>query len=154
MPNGDAQLAAVDAQQKSLAAAVAAGELWMEAGVAERAAARCEQAVEEIDESLWGAEKLTRLRKFGDNEDGHAAAARFAQAGAEYIDTMRKAQQVFRTWRRPTGRPDARSPRPKRRTSRCSVAGRSEAPTGGCAGPAYSRMRCSNGGAGPVAGGG
>jgi hypothetical protein len=35
-----AQLADIAAQQNALAAAVAAGELWMEAGVAERAAAR------------------------------------------------------------------------------------------------------------------
>lgn len=90
-----AHLAAVTVQQGSLAAAVAAGQLWMEAGVAERAAARCDQAVKELDDSLAGAEKLSRLRKFGDNEDGHAAAARFAQAGLDYIDTMRKAQQAF-----------------------------------------------------------
>jgi hypothetical protein len=91
-----AQLADVAAQQNSLAAAVAAGELWMDAGVAERAAARCDQAVKELDDSIRDARQLTRLRKFGDNEDGRAAAARFAQAGADYIDTMRKAQQVFR----------------------------------------------------------
>lgn len=90
-----AQLADIAAQQNSLAAAVASGQLWMEADVAERAAARCDQAVKELDDSLAGAEKLSRLRKFGDNEDGHAAAARFAQAGQDYIDTMRKAQQVF-----------------------------------------------------------
>jgi hypothetical protein len=92
-----AQLADIAAQQNFLAAAVASGELWMEAGVAERAAARCEQAVEELDKSLLsGAEKLSRLRKFGDNEDGRAAAERFAQAGRAYIATMRQAQQVFR----------------------------------------------------------
>ncbi|HEX6402726.1 MAG TPA: hypothetical protein VF003_06145 [Pseudonocardiaceae bacterium] len=92
-----AQLADIAAQQNSLAAAVASGELWMEAGVAERAAARCEQAVEDLDKALLrGAEKLSRLRKFGDNEDGHAAAERFAQAGRDYIATMRQAQQVFK----------------------------------------------------------
>ena len=91
-----AQLADVAAQQGSLAAAVAAGELWMEAGVAERAAARCDHAVKELDDSLRDALQLTRSRRFGDNEDGHAAAARFAQAGQDYIATMRKAQQVFR----------------------------------------------------------
>ena len=41
LEQADAQLAGVAAQQNSLAAAVAAGELWMETGVAERAAARC-----------------------------------------------------------------------------------------------------------------
>jgi hypothetical protein len=38
-----------------------------------------------------------RLRKFGDNEDGVAAAERFVQAGQDYIDTMRNAQRVFAT---------------------------------------------------------
>jgi hypothetical protein len=90
------QLAAVAQQQNSLAAAVAAGEVWMEAGVAERAAARCEQAVREIDDLVINAQQLTVKRKFGDNEDGNAAAARFAQAGQEYIDTMMNAQQVFK----------------------------------------------------------
>jgi hypothetical protein len=91
-----AQLADVAQQQNSLAAAVAAGELWMEAGVAERAAARCEQAVEDIDDLLRNAQQLTVKRKFGDNEDGHAAAERFAQAGRDYIDSMINAQQVCR----------------------------------------------------------
>ncbi|OLE25664.1 MAG: hypothetical protein AUG49_10205 [Catenulispora sp. 13_1_20CM_3_70_7] len=91
-----AQLADIAAQQNSLAAAVASGELWMEAGVAERAAARCDQAVRELDDSLAGAHELTRLRKFGDNEDGRAAAARFAQAGVDYIATMRQVQEGFR----------------------------------------------------------
>src|SRR2546423_13914631 len=92
-----AQLADIAVQQNSLAAAVASGQLWMDAGVAERAAARCDQAVDELDKSLLrGAEKLARLRKFGDNEDGRAAAGRFAQAGRDNIATMRKAQQVFK----------------------------------------------------------
>ncbi|MGH3719208.1 MAG: hypothetical protein ACRDRI_10305 [Pseudonocardiaceae bacterium] len=86
-----------DAQQPiSLAAAVAAGDLWLEAGVAERAAQRCEQAVREIDDLVHDAQDLTRKRKFGDNEDGNAAAERFAQAGHDYIAAMRHAQQVFR----------------------------------------------------------
>jgi hypothetical protein len=92
-----AQLADVTAQQHSLADAVAAGQLWMEAGVAERAAARCDQAVDQLDASLRRARELTRRRKFGDNEDGRAAAERFSQAGQDYIDTMRQAQHVFRT---------------------------------------------------------
>lgn len=91
-----AQLADITAQQNALAAAVAAGELWMEAGVAERAAARCDQAIQELDASLRRAHVLTRLRKFGDNEDGNAAAERFAQAGRDYVNTMRQVQQVFR----------------------------------------------------------
>jgi hypothetical protein len=90
-----AQLAGVGAQQNSLAAAVASGKLWMEAGVAERAAARCDQAVRDINDLLRDARHLTKRCKFGDNEDGHAAAARFVQAGQDYIDTMRNAQQMF-----------------------------------------------------------
>jgi hypothetical protein len=88
-------LAGVAQQQGSLATAVAAGELWLESGVAERAAARCEQTVREIDDLVTDAHQLTRKRKFGDNADGHAAAERFAQAGHDYINTMRNAQQVF-----------------------------------------------------------
>ena len=83
------------AQQTDLQRAVAAGELWMEAGVAERAAARCDQAVEEINEWLVRADRLAWRRKFGANEDGEAAAARFVQAGQEFIDTMQNAQRVF-----------------------------------------------------------
>jgi hypothetical protein len=82
-------------QPSSLAAAVAAGELWMEAGVAERAATRRDQAVEEIDDLLMGARRLTQTWKFGDNGDGDAAAERFVQATRDYIDTMRNAQRVF-----------------------------------------------------------
>jgi hypothetical protein len=90
------QLARMAAQQQSVAAAVAAGELWMEAGVAECAAARCDQVIEEINDLLANAKQLTWKRKFGDNEDGNAAAARFAQAGHGYINTMLDAQNVFR----------------------------------------------------------
>ncbi|MDQ2788891.1 MAG: hypothetical protein DLM60_11650 [Pseudonocardiales bacterium] len=93
---GDTQLAGVVQQQGSLAAAVAAGELWLESGVAERAATRCEQAVREINDLLRDARQLTVKRKFGDNEDGHAAAERFARAGRDYIDSMQNAQTVFR----------------------------------------------------------
>ncbi|MGH3936888.1 MAG: hypothetical protein ACRDS1_18210 [Pseudonocardiaceae bacterium] len=82
-------------EQTDLQRAVAAGELWMEAGVAERAAARCDQAVEEIDQWLNSADRLSQKRKFGDNEDGEATAARFVQAGQDFIDTMKNAQRVF-----------------------------------------------------------
>ena len=90
-----AQLAGVAQQQTSLAAAVAAGELWMEAGVAERAAARCDQAVDEIDDLLTDVQELLRKRAFGANPDGDRAAGRFVDAGRDYIDTMMNAQQVF-----------------------------------------------------------
>lgn len=91
----DAQLTDVIQQPISLRAAVDAGDLWLEAGVVERAAARCEQAVREIDDLLTAADALTRKRKFGDNEDGNAAAERFVQAGYDYINSMKHAQQVF-----------------------------------------------------------
>lgn len=90
------QLASVAEQQSSLAAAVAAGELWLDSGVAERAAARCEQAVREIDQWLSGADRLTQRRKFGDNHDGQVAAARFVKAGQEFVDSMKGAQEVFK----------------------------------------------------------
>ncbi|MBV9162883.1 MAG: hypothetical protein JO281_15330 [Pseudonocardiales bacterium] len=90
-----AQLAGVVQQPASLAAAVAAGELWMEAGVAERAAQRCDQAVEDIDQWVSSVHRLTQSRKFGANEDGDEAADRFATAAQEYINTIRNAQRVF-----------------------------------------------------------
>lgn len=88
-------LSGAAAQQTDLQRAVTAGELWMETGVAERAAARCDQAVEEINEWLVRADRLAWRRKFGANEDGEAAADRFAQAGQEFIGTMTNAQRVF-----------------------------------------------------------
>ncbi|MGH3827797.1 MAG: hypothetical protein ACRDQX_11585 [Pseudonocardiaceae bacterium] len=91
----DGPLAGVAQRQKSLAAAVAAGELWLEAGVAETAAQRCDQAVREINDLVRDARELTVKRKFGDNEDGNAVAERFVQAGYDYIAAMRGAQQVF-----------------------------------------------------------
>ena len=38
---------------------------------------------------------LTRKRKFGANEDGEAAAEAFAQAGREYLATIKNAQGVI-----------------------------------------------------------
>jgi hypothetical protein len=88
-------LAGVAQQQTSLAAAVAAGELWMEAGVAELAAARCDQAVDEIQALLTDAQEILRKRAFGANDDGNGAAGRFVDAGHDYIKTMMNAQKVF-----------------------------------------------------------
>lgn len=85
----DAQLAVVVQEQFALRAAIDAGELWMDAG------ARCDQAVRELDDWLIRARELTVRRKFGDNEDGNAAAERFVQAGHEFIATIRNARQVF-----------------------------------------------------------
>jgi hypothetical protein len=90
-----APLAGAAQPPSSLVAAVAAGELWMEAGVAESAAARCDRAVEEIDDLLLDADQLIAKRQFGGNGDGRAAAKQFAQAGQDYIDTMMNAQRVF-----------------------------------------------------------
>ena len=66
-------LGALTEQQSDLEAAVESGQLWMEAGVAERAAARCEQAAGELDEWLVNTYELVQRRKFGANEDGEPA---------------------------------------------------------------------------------
>lgn len=89
------QLAGVERQQTDLHRAVTAGELWMEAGVAERAAARCEQTITDIDEWLARADRLAERRKFGANRDGEGAAERFGLAGEEIIVVMQNAQRVF-----------------------------------------------------------
>ncbi len=89
-------LGALTEQQSDLEAAVKSGQLWMEAGVAEHAATRCEQAADEIDEWLADTNELVQRRKFGDNEDGEAAAARYATAGQEYVQVMTEAGDVFR----------------------------------------------------------
>ena len=89
------QLAGVERQQNDLRRAVDSGELWMEAGVAEAAAARCMQTRDEINKWLNKAERLTQRRKFGANEDGRASAERFGQAGEEIVVVMQNAQQVF-----------------------------------------------------------
>jgi len=88
-------LGALTEQQSDLEAAVGSGQLWMEAGVAERAAARCEQAAGELDDWLADTYELVRRRKFGANEDGEAAAARYATAGQEYVQVITDAQSVF-----------------------------------------------------------
>jgi hypothetical protein len=67
----------------------------MEAGVAERAAARCEQAAGELDDWLADTDELVQRRKFGANEDGEAAAARYATAGQEYVQVIADARKVF-----------------------------------------------------------
>ena len=57
MPNfaqAGQQLNGLRQQQSELAAAVESGQLWMEPDVAERAAARCEQAVDELHARLAG----------------------------------------------------------------------------------------------------
>ncbi len=97
-----APLASTTQQSSALAAAVASGELWMEAGVAERAAQRCDQAVDDIDFLLMDTNQLIVKRQFGANDDGNHAANRFAGggqdcvgAGQDYIDTMTNARRVF-----------------------------------------------------------
>lgn len=88
-------LAAIDQQQQGLQAAVAAGELWMEADVAERAAACCDRQVAEFTRILAGTYVLTTERKFGDNDVGNGTAARFARAGEEYVAVLQHARGVF-----------------------------------------------------------
>ncbi|HEY2764386.1 MAG TPA: hypothetical protein VGJ13_10300 [Pseudonocardiaceae bacterium] len=92
----NAQLTGLAQNQTDLQRAVASGDLWMEAGVAERAAQRCERAIDEIDQSLNDAHRLTRLLPFGDNQDGWAAADRFAVAAQDFMKAMRGAQCVLR----------------------------------------------------------
>lgn len=91
----DTQLVGINGQQTDLQAAVVAGELWMDEGVAQKAASRCDQAIREINESLRSAQRLSWTRKFGANEDGWAAASRFARAGREYIAMMENARTVI-----------------------------------------------------------
>lgn len=81
--------------QTDLEVAVESGQLWMDADVAERAAARCEQAAGELDEWLADTDELVQRRKVGANEDGEAAAARFVTAGQEYVQVITDAQSVF-----------------------------------------------------------
>lgn len=90
-----AQLAGIEQQQSDLQRAVAAGELWMEAGVAERAADHCVQTVAEVGDWLYRARELNRMLSFGANEDGLKAAKRFAEAGQQFVAVMENAQAVF-----------------------------------------------------------
>lgn len=91
----DAQLVGINGQQTDLQRAIVAGELWMDADVAKRAAERCDLAAMKITESLDMADQLTWTRRFGNNEDGWAAADRFAQAGREYVAALGKARTVI-----------------------------------------------------------
>lgn len=81
--------------QQQLSGAVAGGQLWMEEGVAERAAGICDRAVVELDEWLTTANVLTRQLPFGENEDGNASANAYARAGANYIEVMRGARDHY-----------------------------------------------------------
>jgi hypothetical protein len=90
-----AQLNSIALQQTDLHRAVAAGELWMDADVAENAAKCCEQTVRDIDRLVSDAQPLIRRRRFGGNADGNRAAKRYANAAQDYINTMRNAQRVF-----------------------------------------------------------
>ncbi len=93
-------LAAMQQQQQGLSAAVTAGELWMEPDVAERAAARCEQQIDEVRSIIFDLQPLERQRKFGDNEDGLATAKAFKDAAVTGENSVRgvlvKSQEVLR----------------------------------------------------------
>ena len=82
-------LAAMQQQQHGLNAAVTAGDLWMEPDVAERATARCEQQIEEVESILDGLRDLGQARKFGDNADGRAAAMAFRDAAVTGGNSVR-----------------------------------------------------------------
>ncbi len=70
------------------------------ADVAERAAARCEQQIDEIESMIRDLEPLERQRKFGDNADGRAAATAFRDAAVTGENSVRgvlvKSQEVLR----------------------------------------------------------
>jgi len=93
-------LAAMQQQQQGLSAAVEAGQLWMEPDVAERAAARCEQQIEEVESIIRDLRPLGRERKFGDNADGRAIAKAFKDAAVtgenSVMGVLRKSQDVLR----------------------------------------------------------
>ena len=93
-------LVAMQQQQQGLNAAVTAGELWMEPDVAERAAARCEQQIDEVEFMIRDLEPLERQRKFGDNEDGLATAKAFKDAAVtgenSVMGVLVKSQEVLR----------------------------------------------------------
>ena len=87
----------MDAQQhqQRLAAAVESRKLWMEEGVADKAATCCDQAVADLNAWLRDADVLTRRLPFGDNHDGNATAERFGQAGERYLEVMQGARDLF-----------------------------------------------------------
>lgn len=93
-------LAAMQAQQSGLSAAVEAGTLWMEPDVAERAAVRCEQQIDEVEFMIADLVDLGRARRFGDNEDGRAIAQAFVDAAVTGPDSitgvLRHSQEVLR----------------------------------------------------------
>ena len=87
----------MDAQQhqRHLAAAVESRRLWMEAGVAEKAAQCCLQAAADLNAWLRRADVLTDRLPFGDNHDGNAVAERFGQAGGKYLEVMKGVGVLF-----------------------------------------------------------
>ena len=94
-------LAAMQQQQHGLSTAVTAGELWMEPAVAERAATRCEQQIDEVDSILRDLRSLDRERKFGDNADGRAIAKAFKDAAVtgenSVMGVLVESQDVLRS---------------------------------------------------------
>ena len=100
-------LAALQQEQRGLQGAVAEGELWMEPDVAERAALRCEQQIDEVDLIIQDLQPLGRERRFGDNDHGHQVATAFKDAAVtgensvagvlrESKDVLRDMAQTFR----------------------------------------------------------
>ncbi|MGH3977511.1 MAG: hypothetical protein ACRDRZ_00670 [Pseudonocardiaceae bacterium] len=88
-------LAGLQQHQQGLQSAIDAGQLWMEPGVAERAAVACDQQVERVRQILRKCYRIQQQARFGANEDGEAAAARYERAGNEFVAVMEGAQRVF-----------------------------------------------------------
>ncbi|MGH3979165.1 MAG: hypothetical protein ACRDRZ_09225 [Pseudonocardiaceae bacterium] len=94
------RLAAFRQEQRGLQAAVAAGELWMEAGVAERAAKRCERGFTEVEEIIDKLRPLGREFRFGENDHGRQVAKAFKNAAVgdhnSVTAVLRESQHVLR----------------------------------------------------------
>ena len=89
------QLAGLAQRQSGLQAEIAAGQLWMEPDVAERAAVLCEQQVDKVNRILLKKEVISTWGKFGDNEDGTTAARCYVQSGDAFVTVMMEARGVF-----------------------------------------------------------
>lgn len=82
------ELERINSQQNTLAQAVGDGKLWMEAGVAERAAAECDELKLDLTDWLDGANVLLERPMYGDNEDGNAMAGAVVECAQALIRRM------------------------------------------------------------------
>ncbi|MHA6801563.1 hypothetical protein [Bounagaea algeriensis] len=101
---------------------VGAGKLRLDPEAAEKAAKRCREEAEALQELAFNAQAIERLEGLGDYPDGKALAERFQQkandpdAGAFAL--IRQMREELERWRRPsrarrrtTVRPTSRPPR-------------------------------------------